>query len=58
MDKKDNDLKSEQELVKPVSSKPVPKQPRWPGMGGNSGIKNAKSVHGRMPTGRGAARGR
>ncbi|MBP6020933.1 MAG: hypothetical protein KA735_15725 [Burkholderiaceae bacterium] len=58
MDKKDEDQKKDQTTVKPVISKPALKQPRWPGMGGNSGIKNAKSVHGRMQTGRGSARGR
>lgn len=58
MDKKEKDQKQDQEVVKPVSSKPALKQPRWPGLGGNSGIKNARSVHGRMPTGRGSARGR
>jgi hypothetical protein len=58
MDKKDEDKKQNQAAVKPAISKPAPKQPRWPGMGGNSGIKNAKSVHGRMQTGRGSVRGR
>lgn len=56
MDKKDKD--QQQEAAKPANTRTVPKQPRWPGLGGNSGIKNAKSVHGRMPTGRGSARGR
>ena len=56
MDKKDKDRM--QEAVKPANPKAVPKQPRWPGLGGNSGIKSAKSVHSRMPTGRGSARGR
>ncbi|AEC19058.1 hypothetical protein PT7_0518 [Pusillimonas sp. T7-7] len=58
MDKKDKDQKQGQEAVKPANSKPALKQPRWPGLAGNSGIKSAKSVHGRMPTGRGSARGR
>lgn len=56
MDEKDKDQK--QEAVKLAKPKLVPKQPRWPGQGGNSGIKNAKSAHSRMPTGRGSARGR
>ncbi|WP_323016532.1 hypothetical protein [Castellaniella sp.] len=59
MDTKDKDQKPGQEAAKPANnSKPALKQPRWPGLGGNSGIKNAKSVHGRMLTGRGSARGR
>lgn len=49
--------------IKPEAEKPAgPKAPmkpaRWPGMGGHSGAKNSKSVHSRMPTGRGSARGR
>ena len=61
MDKKDDDQKQDQTAVVPANAKPVLKQPRWPGLGGNSGksgLKNAKSVHGRMQTGRGSARGR
>ena len=59
MDKKDDDQVVEKpDAVKPASTKPVMKQARWPGFGGNSGLKNSKSVHSRMPTGRGSARGR
>lgn len=58
MDKKDEGQKQDQAAAKPAISKPVLKQPPWPGLGGNSGIKNAKYVHGRMQTGRGSARGR
>ncbi len=58
MEKKDKDQNQGQEPVKPERVKPALKQPRWPGQGSGSGIKNAKSVHGRMQTGRGSARGR
>lgn len=50
--------KKDKDNVKPESAKPALKQARWPNQGPNSGIKSAKSVHSRMPTGRGAARGR
>ncbi|NYT86831.1 hypothetical protein H0A62_14595 [Pusillimonas harenae] len=59
MEKKDDDQAVDKpEVAKPASSRPALKQPRWPGLGGNSGMKNSKSVHGRVPTGRGSARGR
>lgn len=61
MDTKDKDQKQgkEVEVATPAKPpKPLPKQQRWGGLGGNSGIKNAKAVHSRMPTGRGSARGR
>lgn len=59
MEKKDEDKTvAKPEAVKPASQRPAPNQPRWPGLGGNSGMKNSKSVQGRMPTGRGSARGR
>jgi len=58
MDKKDEDQKQDNAAVKPAMTKPALKQPRWPGLGGNSGVKNARSAPGRMPVGRGAARGR
>jgi hypothetical protein len=58
MDNKDKDQKQDPEAVKPASSRPALKQARWAGLGGNAGIKNSKSVHNRMPTGRGSARGR
>ncbi len=50
--------KKDKENPKPESAKPALKQARWPSQGPNSGIKSAKSVHSRMPTGRGSARGR
>ena len=46
------------EKAKPEGVAPAPKQNRWPGQGNTGGIKNAKSVHDRKTTGRGAARGR
>lgn len=55
-DKKPEQAKPEQ--AKPESATPALKQARWPGQGNNGGIRNAKSVHDRKPTGRGAARGR
>lgn len=66
MDKKENTLEKEKtpekekttEKVKPESAAPAPKQARWPGQSANAGIKNARSIHDRKPTGRGAARGR
>jgi hypothetical protein len=57
MSKKDEDQKG-QAPAKPAASKPAMKQPRWPGLGGNAGGTNGKSVFSRAPTGRGAARGR
>lgn len=44
--------------VKPDSPAPAAKQARWPGQSPNAGIKSARSIHDRKPTGRGAARGR
>jgi|GEM_PF-2080588 len=46
------------EKAKPETVAPAFKQPRWPGQGNNGGIRSAKSVHDRKPTGRGGARGR
>ena len=50
----------EQVVVTPEPAKPVQKQTqsRWPGQNANAGFKNSKSVQGRRPVGRGAARGR
>lgn len=51
-------VKPEKETAKPENAKPALKQARWPGQNANAGIKNAKSVHGRKPIGRGSSRGR
>lgn len=59
MDTKDKDDKPVKEAEKSIKApKPMPSQPRWPGLGGNPGAKKPNSVHSRMPTGRGSARGR
>ncbi len=59
MEKKDDtQVGIKPEAEKPAGPKAPMKQARWSGMGGNSGAKNSKSVHSRMPTGRGSARGR
>jgi hypothetical protein len=59
MERKDDDHAAvKPEAEKPASSRPALKQARWPGLGGKSAIKNSTSVHSRMPTGRGSARGR
>lgn len=44
--------------AKPERAAPAVKQPRWPGQNTSAGIKNARAVHDRKPTGRGSARGR
>jgi hypothetical protein len=46
------------EKVKPERTVPALKQPKWPGQGNHGGIRNAKSVHDRKPSGRGSSRGR
>ncbi|MGO3741079.1 hypothetical protein [Kerstersia sp.] len=60
MSTKNKDQKPGKEAVKATAApKPMPNQPRWSGLGGgNTGVKKPSAVHGRMPTGRGSARGR